>query len=162
MKKSSDIALAGILLALACGLSYIESITPLPLPVGAKPGLASIVVMFAAIRLNLKSTISIVILKSLFVFITRGFTAFLLSASGGIFSLIVMLMLFRIFRCSVTFTSAMSAVSHNCAQLIAAGLFYYQSLSPIGAYFPIMIITGCVTGIFTGSVLSLILKYHFE
>ena len=96
MKKSSDIALAGILLALACGLSYIESITPLPLPVGAKPGLASIVVMFAAIRLNLKSTISIVILKSLFVFITRGFTAFLLSASGGIFSLIVMLMLFRI------------------------------------------------------------------
>jgi uncharacterized membrane protein len=73
-----------------------------------------------------------------------------------------MLMLFRIFRCSVTFTSAMGAVSHNCAQLIAAGLFYYQSLSPIGAYFPIMIITGCVTGIFTGSVLSLILKYHFE
>jgi len=159
MKKNSDIALSGILLALACALSYIESITPLPLPIGAKPGLANVVVMFSAIRLNLKNTLSIAILKSFFVFLTRGFTAFLLSTSGGFVSLAVILILFRFSKCSITFTSAVGSISHNCAQLIMAGIFYYQSLLPVTAYFPVMIITGSVTGIFTGTILALLLKY---
>ena len=56
MKKNYCIALSGILLAIACGISYIESVIPLPLPLGAKPGLASIVIMFSFIKLDLKNT----------------------------------------------------------------------------------------------------------
>ncbi|MCI1268437.1 MAG: Gx transporter family protein [Ruminococcus sp.] len=157
MKKTYRIALSGILLALACTLSYIESIVPLPLPLGAKPGLAGIVVMFAFMKIDFPSAATITVLKSAFVLLTRGFTASIMSASGGILSLAVMLMLFRFTKSSTVMISVCGAVTHNIGQIIAAGLIM-GSLSSAATYSPILIIAGCLTGSLTGFLLSLILK----
>lgn len=158
MEKSRKIALSGVLLALACGFSYLESIIHLPLPLGAKPGLASVVIMFSILRLDLKTTLSLTLLKSVFVLSIRGFTAFLLSLSGGLLSLFIMLILFSFTRSSIVLTSVFGAVSHNIGQLLMVGAFYCQSFFPVLAYAPIMTVTGCITGAFTGSLIGLTLK----
>lgn len=158
MKKNYCIALSGILLAIACGISYIESVIPLPLPLGAKPGLASIVIMFSIIKLDLKNTFAITLLKSVFVLFIRGITAFTLSLCGGLISLIIMLIIYKLTDSSYILMSSVGAVFHNVGQLLAAGFIYYHSFSAVTAYMPVLIITGCITGAFTGSVLGLLLK----
>ena len=91
MKKSYKTALSGMLLALSAGLSAAESLIPLPL--GVKPGFSNIPVMFAMYEINTGCALAICILKSFFVFLTRGTTAFIMSISGGLAAFFTMLLL---------------------------------------------------------------------
>ncbi len=153
MKKSYKAAISGILLALSAGISAAESL--IPLPMGVKPGFSNIPVMFAMWELSPTIGFSICVLKSVFVFLTRGTAAFFMSLSGGLFSFAVMLLLCKKTRLSYVFISVCGSVAHNIAQITAA-MILMGSYAVI-YYIFILIISGCISGAATGVTVSLVI-----
>lgn len=159
MKKSKYIATMGIMLALALALQFLESLIPIPLPLGVKPGLSSIVIMAALVKLGFPSAITLAALKSGFVFITRGASAFCMSISGGLLSVAVMGAYCLISKgtkngAGILVMSTLGGVFHNIGQLAAAALFMGTALT--FSYAPILIAAGIVAGLFTGFIFKLI------
>ena len=94
-KKTHEIALSGLLFALAMALSFIEGTLVIPgLAPGMKLGLANIVVMYALFFMGARQALYLDLLKALFVFLVSGWTAGFLSLCGGLLSLLVMWMLY--------------------------------------------------------------------
>lgn len=152
---SHRVALAGILGAQALALSWLESLLPaFPfLPPGAKPGLSNIVTMFAVSTLSISDAFFIVLIKSAFAGVTRGFTAFLMSLCGGLMSLAAMTLIFRVFktnRLGLIGTGVCCALAHNLGQLIAAAVI--TDTVTIAGYAPALLVFGVCTGIVTGCV----------
>lgn len=162
-------ALSAILCALALSVGFIESLLPpIPfLPPGAKPGFSNIITMFAAGSLGLPQTLMIVLVKGCFAFATRGFTAGIMSLSGGILSAVAMFVLLRygnkIF--GLMGISVISALCHNIGQLIAAA--FITATSSIVYYAPALAVFGILTGAVTGVIFKAVipaldkLKKHF-
>ncbi len=157
--KTKYVALTGMLFALAIVLSVVESaITPmLGLTPGVKIGLSNIVVMYALFFMGPKQAFSLAVLKSLFVVITRGVVAGALSFTGGIVSLLVMWLLYRLFKNHITYfiLSVCGALSHNVGQLIAASFILGSKLAL--TYAPILIVSGLIMGWVTSFSLGLLL-----
>lgn len=94
-KKTHEIALSGLLFALAMALSFIEGTLVIPgLAPGMKLGLANIVVMYALFFMGARQALYLDLLKALFVFLVSGWTAGFLSLCGGLLSLLVMWVLY--------------------------------------------------------------------
>ena len=153
------IALTGILSAEAIALSALEMlIPPLPfLPPGAKPGFSNIITMFAAWEYGLPGTLPITVIKSLFVLVTRGPSAFLMSICGGMLSTAVMCLCFRYGRgaLGVVGISVLAASAHNLGQLGAACLLTGTAM--LYTYLPALTLFALGTGIVTGLILSAVL-----
>lgn len=165
MKKSRYIAVMGLMLALASALQFLESMIPIPLPLGVKAGISSIVVMVVLVKFGFASAMTIAVLKSGFVFITRGASAFFMSVSGGVLSVAVMGAVLAVSRGSkngtgILLMSALGGISHNLGQLAAASVFTGSILT--FSYLPVLVISGIVSGIFTGTVFKLILPHLYE
>lgn len=150
-QKCQNISLCGILLALSAGISAAESL--LPLPIGVKPGFSNLPVMFSMMKQDIKYSLAICISRSLFVLFTRGFTAFLMSLTGGMISYLTMLFLYRKTDVSLMLMSVSGALIHNLGQLVMAS-FILNTV--IFSYFPILLISGCIAGSVTGMVLKLL------
>ena len=162
MKRPRYIAVMGLMLALASALQFLESMIPIPLPLGVKPGISSIVVMVVLVKFGFASAMTLAALKSGFVFITRGATAFCMSVSGGVLSVAVMGAFLAVSRRSKNGTglllmSVLGGISHNMGQLAAAAVFTGSVLT--FSYLPVLVIAGIVSGIFTGTVFKFILPY---
>ncbi len=159
-KHIQRIAMLGVMGALALALSFAESlIPPLPgLPPGAKPGLSNIVTMFAATSLGVSDAFFITVIKALFVGITRGFTAMIMSASGGILSTACACILLRSKKNNLGYIGIgiICAVCHNIGQLAAACILS-GTWTLITGYGPFLLIFAVVTGFVTGTVLKLVL-----
>jgi len=148
--------LTGLIFATALVLSIVESmLPPLPVPVpGVKFGLSNIAVMYALFFLGGKQAYTIGILKAFFVFITRGSIAGLLSLSGGVLSITVMLLLLLLFREKITYLviSIFGAVFHNVGQfLVIAAIYAGMSM---WAYLPVLLVSGVAAGIVTSTLLK--------
>ncbi|MBR4451363.1 MAG: Gx transporter family protein [Clostridia bacterium] len=167
--KIYRLALAAILCAQAIALSFIESlIPPLPfLPPGAKPGLSNIVTMFAADCVGAAQAYTITVIKSLFVFITRGFTAAAMSLAGGLLSCTAMILLIKFSkeRLGIIGISVISALCHNAGQLIMS--VFITGSDKTFYYAPFLAVFGVITGILTGIIFKAVLpalnaeKKHF-
>ncbi|WP_069998788.1 Gx transporter family protein [Cellulosilyticum sp. I15G10I2] len=157
-KKSKIMVLTALLFAVAIVLSIVEnSLPPLIVTVpGVKLGLSNIAVMYALFFLGKNQALMIAVLKSFFVFITRGSIASLLSFSGGILSLVVMIILMIVFKDKISYLmiSIFGSVFHNIGQFIAIS-FIFTSVY-IWAYLPILLIAGVVAGIATATLLKFI------
>ena len=156
--QTRGIAFNGLLAALALVLSTIEMmLPPLPLlPPGAKLGLSNIVTMYAAGAVGLWPALCIAVIKGLFSGITRGFTAMLMSLSGGILSTFAMWLLLHLKRrpFGLVGLGVAGALSHNAAQLLVAALL---TTPAVIYYIPWLIIFGVLSGILTGLVLRIIM-----
>lgn len=162
MKRSRYIAVMGLMLALASALQFLESMIPIPLPLGVKPGISSIVVMVVLVKFGFSSAMTLAVLKSGFVFITRGATAFCMSISGGVLSVAVMGAFLAVTRRSkngtgILLMSVLGGVFHNIGQLAAASVFMGSILT--FSYLPVLVVAGLVAGIFTGTVFKFILPH---
>ncbi len=150
---------AGLIFALAIVLTIAENaLPPLPLPVpGVKFGLSNIAVMYAMIFLNKGQAYSIAVLKALFVFMTRGLIAGILSLSGGILSLTVMLLLLIISRERISYMllSIFGAIAHNLGQFTAITVIYAGMY--MWAYLPVLLVSGVLAGIITATLLRFII-----
>ena len=157
--KTKQLVLTGLIFSIALVLSIVENtLPPIPLPVpGVKFGLSNIAVMFALFFLSKSQAFTIAILKALFVVMTRGIIAGVLSFSGGILSLTFMLILMLIFRQRISYLviSIFGAVAHNIGQFIAI-TFIYAGMYLL-AYIPILLVSGVVAGIVTATLLRFIL-----
>lgn len=157
-KKTHEIALSGLLFALAMALSFIEGTLMIPgLMPGMKLGLANIVVMYALFFMGAKQALVLDLLKALFVFLVSGWTAGFLSLCGGLLSLLVMWILYYHFPVRPTWfiLSVCGALFHNVGQLLGASVILSSTMSLY--YAPIMLILGLVMGAVTSVTLRAIL-----
>ncbi|MEG0751133.1 MAG: Gx transporter family protein [Oscillospiraceae bacterium] len=149
------LALTGILLSLAVALSWLEGLIPIPSPVpGIKLGLSNTVTMYALFFLGGAPAFAVALLKSGFVMLTRGATAGMLSAVGGLLSVAAMLLAKRL-GCSPGMTSVLGAIAHNIGQLAMSSLMLKSTLALW--YLPVLVLSGIAMGIVTGGVLKLLL-----
>ncbi|MDD6279703.1 MAG: Gx transporter family protein [Oscillospiraceae bacterium] len=160
MKKSRYIAVMGLMLALASALQFLESLISLPLPMGVKAGFSSIVVMYVLTEFGFASAMTIAVLKSCFVFVTRGASAFCMSVSGGILSVLAMGLVVLVSRKSkdgagILTMSVSGGVFHNIGQLAAASAIAESLVT--ASYLPVLIISGIISGIVTGTLFRVLM-----
>lgn len=157
-KKTHEVALSGLLFALAMALSFIEGTLVIPgLMPGMKLGLANIVVMYALFFMGAKQALVLDLLKALFVFLVSGWTAGFLSLCGGLLSLLVMWILYYHFPVRPTWfiLSVCGALFHNVGQLLGASVILSSAMSLY--YAPVMLILGLIMGAVTSVTLRAIL-----
>ncbi len=152
LKKNRKIALFGVLCAEAVALSYLEGLLPsfIPLPT-AKAGLSNIITMYGVSSFGFSCGLLITLFKALTALLTRGVTAAFLSLSGGVLSLVVMTLLFKLPEEKISFIAlgVLSAFFHNLGQLIAA---YFILGKYVFSLAPYLALLGAVTGAVTGAV----------
>jgi len=157
--RTKQLVLTGLFFAVALVLSIVENmLPPVPIPVpGVKFGLSNIAVMFALFFMAKGQAYTIAILKALFVAMTRGAIAGLLSLCGGLLSLTVMVLLLLLFkdRISYLIISIAGAIAHNLGQFIAITMIYTGFY--MVAYLPLLLISGVAAGIVTATLLRFIL-----
>lgn len=149
-----------MLFAIALLMMVLEGmIPPIPsLPPGVKLGLSNIVVMYALFYLGKRPALTLAVLKSLFVFLARGgMTAFFMSLGGGLFSILVMILLLGLkkVRISYIIISVCAAIAHNMAQLVVAGI--YMQTAAVWFYAPVLVLSGVAMGCVTGVLLRVLM-----
>ncbi len=156
--KSKKIALYGILTALALVLSYLESLIPLSFAVpGVKLGLTNIAVLFALYKLGAGDACIISLVRVLLASLLFG-NAYSLaySLSGAVLSLLVMLLLKKYARFSVTGVSVAGGVAHNAGQVLMAALIMENV--GIAAYLPVLCVSGTAAGVCIGLLSALLIE----
>lgn len=157
-QKAKEVALSGVLFALAMALSCFESVlAPMfGLMPGIKIGLANIVVMYALFFMGWKQALLLTLLKSFFALLIRGAVAGFLSCCGGICSVVVLMLLIKL-PCRPTYLilSVCGAVMHNLGQLLGASLILSSAFAM--GYAPILLVSGLVMGAITSLSLQAIL-----
>lgn len=152
------IALTGLLFALMLVLSVVESAIPVPMPVpGIRLGLANIVVMYSLFFLNRSTAVQLAVLKAGFAFLTRGAVAAFLSLCGGLLSVLIMILLFAVWKenLSVFMASVAGAIFHNLGQLLAVSVVYINLF--VWAYLPVLLVAGVAAGAATATLLRVTL-----
>ena len=153
-------ALTGVLSAQALALSFLESLIPAisGFPPGAKPGFANVVVMFSAGTLGIPETVAIALIKAVFAGLTRGFTAFLMSFTGGLLSTAAALILMRAKKIKFGYIGIgiICAVCHNIGQLCTASVISGTPRLFI-SYGPFLLLAAMLTGFLTGTVLKYVM-----
>lgn len=164
MRKNNTTKLVymSLLVAMALILSIFESMIPVPfITPGAKLGLANLIIMISIYSLPRYRDSFIVLFLRLFLSTLFGgsFSMLIYSASGGIFSFLIIVLLKHFGKkyFSIIGISAAGAVFHNIGQLLAASLV----LENFGVilYLPFLSIAGIVTGIFIGITANYILNH---
>lgn len=161
MSKTKLLVLTALLFAVALVLSVVENSLPsvsllIPVP-GVKLGLSNIAVMYALFFLKKKPAFAIAVLKGLFVAMTRGPIAGLLSLSGGVLSVLVMSLLIFAFKDRISYLalSIFGSITHNVGQFMVVSLIYTNMY--LWVYLPVLLISGVIAGIATSILLRFIL-----
>lgn len=158
MDKTHKLVLTSLFFAIAIILSIIEnSLPPLPIAVpGVKFGLSNIAVMYVLFFVGKESAYMVAVLKAVFVFATRGWIASVLSLTGGVLSLTIMILLMVLFREKISYLilSIAGAVFHNIGQLIAVSIVYTNLY--LMYFMPVLLVTGVLAGIVTSILLNVI------
>ncbi len=144
-----------MLVSLALVLSLIERLIPLdllvPIP-GVKLGLANIVTLFALTSLGFRDASVILALRIGILGLINGPVPLIISASGGLLSLLLMWLLLRGNGRVVSLIGVGmgGAAAHNTGQVIAASLILGNPALLV-TYLPPLLLAGLLTGILTGS-----------
>lgn len=155
VKRLTELAL---LTALALIIFIIELRIPelVPIP-GVKLGLANIITVFAVYHYKAQETALMVLCRVLLgSFFAGSMTTLLYSLSGALFCLAGMLLLKRVIpEKQIWLCSVFGAVLHNTGQILTACLVAGPGML---AYFPILLVSGCIAGAFTGGCAQLVLR----
>ncbi|MBQ8765567.1 MAG: Gx transporter family protein [Clostridia bacterium] len=159
-ERIKRITFTALMTAISVVLSFVEGLLPTAyfMPPGSKLGLSNIPVMFSASQLSVGETLLIVVAKSAFVFITRGFTAFCMSLAGGVLSALCTTLIFRKAKnFGFVGVGVASALCHNAGQL-SVSFFMVQTTAIIG-YAPVLLVASVVKGVLTGTILRFAMPY---
>lgn len=157
-KKINYMAMCGILTTVAMVFSYIDSLIPIPIPIpGVKIGISNIAIITVLYVVGIKEAIVINILRIVLTSILFGnITSFWFSITGGIFSILVMVLLKKIDIFSTVGVSVAGGVSHNIGQIAAAVIIMETNV--ILYYLPVLLVTGTITGVVIGIVAAMVIK----
>lgn len=151
-------AMAALMTALALIFSYIEFLIPFaPAIPGIKLGIANLVIIVALYYLGTGYAFSINLLR---VFVSgllfSGLFGVFYSLAGALLSFCVMIIIKKIPVFSVTGVSIAGGVAHNLGQILVAS--FLISNIKMFIYFPVLIISGVLSGAVIGMISYLILK----
>ena len=149
--KSKTVAFAGICIALALILAYIEVLLP-PLfsaVPGIKMGLPNIIIVFLLYR---RGPVFAGLVSMLF----GNAMALAYSLAGGALSLAVMVLLKKLNVLSSVGVSVAGGVMHNVGQIIMAVLLL--DTVQLGYYLAVLAVTGTIAGIVIGLCGSFLVK----
>lgn len=148
--KVKKTAFCGLVLALALIAGYAESLIPVAVAIpGIKLGAANSVILILLYMAGIKEAflvnISRVVLSG---FLFGSMSSILYSLSGAVFSLLIMTLLKKMDRFSISGVSMSGGVFHNIGQLIMAA--WVLETTAVWYYLPVLILSGCVTGLLIG------------
>lgn len=163
--KTKKITMLGLLTTIALTIFMIESALPALAPIpGIKLGLSNIVTLFILLRFNVKDAVLVLIIRIILASVFAGqMVSFIYSICGGILCLLVMALVNKLLdRKFIFLTSVLGAMAHNIGQILAA--YFVLGMSGIFVYVPFLLISGVVTGLFTGFICHFANRYipHFE
>lgn len=148
-----------MLTAIALIIFVVELRIPNLAPVaGMKLGLANIVTVYALYHFTVKETAMILFIRILLGSLFSGnVSALIFSLSGGLFCLVGMSIIYRLIdEKHIWICSVLGAVLHNIGQLFAASV--YMKTASVWAYLPILTVSGCIAGLFTGLCAQMLIK----
>ena len=146
-----------VLTAVSLIIFIVELQIPNPFPIpGIKLGLANIITVYAVYHYRAHEVAAMVAVRLILgAVFTGNFTALLYSASGAFLCLVGMLILRRfIDEKHLWIASVFGAVLHNTGQM-AAALLVTQTVQ-LFLYYPFLLVSGCLSGAFTGLCAQLI------
>ena len=153
--KTKQIALFGMLVALAFIFSYIEHLIPLPLPTGVKLGAANIVILCALYFLGWREALAISMVRVVLSGFAFGISTVPYSLAGGILSLLCMTLLKHNKGFGLIGVSVAGSVCHNIGQTLVA---VWLLGSKTAFYFPLLLFSGIIAGILIGLVSGLVVS----
>lgn len=145
----------GIISALTFSLSAVDSVISAPLPLGVRIGVANIVVILTILTVGKKEGFIITLLKSLFILVTKGITASLLSLSGGTLAFLITIILLKSEKNSLILISVLSALTHNVGQIIMASVIM-KNINTL-FYLPVLVVSAVITGTITGTAIKAVM-----
>lgn len=157
--KTSKVAQLGVLTTLALILSYVESLVPVIVGIpGVKLGLANLVIVFILYRMTVKDALLVTLMRILLSgFLFGNMMSIIFSLVGTLFSIGIMWILKKWDDFSVLGVSVAGGCMHNLGQLCVSA-FVVQTTRLI-YYFPVLMISGIVTGLLIGILVNLMLRY---
>lgn len=136
---------------IALTIFYLESLLPpiVPIP-GVKLGLSNIVTLIILMNYSSRDAIMVTIARLLLSCAFAGSVImFFYSFAGSMLSLLIMIPVHKIAKNShIYITSITGALFHNAGQILAAVIL--TSTFQVIAYYPILVVSGVITGLFTG------------
>ena len=156
--SAKRLARLSVLTAVALIIFIVELQIPNPFPIpGIKLGLANIVTVYAVYRYRaLEVAMMVGVRITLGSVFSGNIMALLYSACGSFLCLLGMLFLKRIIdEKHLWIASVFGALLHNTGQM-AAALLVTQTTSLL-LYYPFLVVSGCLAGLFTGLCAQMIL-----
>lgn len=154
-KKGKNVALFGMMVALAFTFSYLESLIPFNFGIpGVKLGLANLVVVVALYTMKPTEAFFIAVIRIFLAGLTFG-NAYSIAYSlcGGVLSFVVMLLAKRT-KLSIIGVSMLGGICHNIGQIIVAAII--MDTVRIAYYLPVLLVAGMLTGLLIGVITKLI------
>ena len=149
--KVRKLCILALLAAIALSIWAAEALIPplVPLP-GIRLGLANIVILLTLYLFGRREAAAVLAVRLILGAALAGTVmSFLYSLAGGLLALGVMALLRpRGEETRVWMLSAYAAVAHNLGQLLAARLI--MGTPGLWWYLPALVLSGLVTGVFTG------------
>lgn len=158
--NTHKIALMGILTAGAIIIAILESFIPsIGIP-GVKLGLANIVILIILYEIGIVEAIIVDLLRVLMVGLLRGTIVsmgFLMSLTGAVLSLGIMILLYLVVRkFSIVGVSVVGSFFHVTGQVLIAMIFLGTPY--MAFYLPIIAVSAIITGVLVGVVAQLIIR----
>ena len=150
MKPKKLLTLA-LLTSVSLILFLVENQIPAPVPVpGVKLGLGNVIVVCVLFLYGRREALAVLLVKILLsAVLTGNLGALAYSLSGGLLSLGVMCLLRGLLsERQLWIGSVLGAMFHNLGQLLAA--LVIAETPGLIAYLPVLLLSGMVTGLFTG------------
>ena len=156
VKRLTELA---VLTAVALIIFAVELQIPNPFPIpGIKLGLANIITVYAVYHYKAHEVAALVAVRLVLGSVLTGnLSALIYSASGAFLCLAGMLLLKRVIdEKHLWMASVFGAVLHNTGQT-AVALLMLRTPSLL-IYYPFLLVSGCLTGAFTGICAQLVTR----
>jgi len=156
LNRTKRLTISSLLVAVMLVLGYIESLIPVGAIPGIKLGLSNSVLLLGIVWLGIPNTILLMFCKVLLSgFLFAGFSAMMFSLVGGITSMLVMCLLYKL-DFDIVAIGIAGAVAHNIGQ-VGLAMIILQT-DKLVYYMAILMLVGIVTGFATGTAAKLLKK----
>ena len=158
MNKTKKLTYVTMLTALAIVINVAENAFLPSLPLGSRFGLANIIALITINRCDNGEMVTVNIMRVILANLLTGtiFGTKFFIAIGGVILSSVSLIITKKLKCTILFSSIISALCHMAGQMLVVS-FIYGTLMMFTA-FPLYIISAVGTGILTGIIASEVLK----
>ena len=149
--KTKQLLTLALLTAVSLVLFVVEAQIPAPVPVpGVKLGLSNIVIVCVLFLCGRRHALAVLLVKSVLgALLTGQLGALPYSLAGGLLSLGVMSLLRPVLPDrQLWVASVLGAMLHNLGQLLTA--MAITQTPGLVAYLPVLLLSGMLTGLFTG------------